>query len=45
MMNLNAAFIAAFAAIYTQGSIPKWFTILLWCLSGLNLVLFLLSKI
>lgn len=41
MMNLTVAFIDAFAAIYTQGSIPKWFTILLWCLSGLNLVLFL----
>lgn len=44
-MNLSASFIAAFAALYTQGSIPKWFTILLWCLSGLNLVLFLFSKI
>lgn len=43
MMNLSAAFFAAFAAIYTQGSIPKWFTILLWCLTGLNLVLFLLK--
>ena len=43
MMNLNAAFIAGVAAIYTQGSIPKWFTILLWCLSGLNIVLFLFS--
>ena len=46
MMNLlSSAFIAAFAAIFTKGSIPKWFTILLWCLSGLNLVLFLSSKI
>jgi hypothetical protein len=43
MMNLSAALFAAFAAIWTQGSIPKWFTILLWCLTGLNLGLFLFN--
>lgn len=42
MMNLSAAIFAAFAAIYTKGSIPKWFTILLWCLVGVNIGFFAL---
>ncbi len=45
MMNLSAAFFAAFAAIYTTGSIPKWFTILLWFLVCVNIGLFALNKI
>ncbi len=45
MMNLSAALFAAFAAIWTQGSIPKWFTILLWFLVCVNIGLFALNKI
>ena len=45
LMILNTAFIAALTAIYTKGSIPKWFTILLWFLAGVNLGLFALLKI
>lgn len=44
MMNLSAAAIAAFAAIFTKGSIPKWFTILLWCLVCVNLAIFAFIK-
>ena len=43
MMNLSAAAIAAFAAIYTKGGIPKWFTILLWYLVGVNLGFFIFN--
>jgi hypothetical protein len=43
MMNLSAALFAGIVAIWTKGSIPKWFTILLWCLTGLNLGLFLFN--
>ena len=43
MMNLSAAIFAALAAVYTQGSIPKWFTILLWCLVGVNLGFFIFN--
>lgn len=48
MMNLSAAAIAAFAAIFTKGYIPKWFTILLWCLVCVNIgfeLFVLLNKI
>lgn len=41
-MNLGAAIFAAVVAIYTYGGIPKWFTILLWSLVGVNLGLFAL---
>lgn len=43
MMNLSAAIFAGIVAIYTHGGIPKWFTILLWCLVGVNLGFFALS--
>ena len=42
MMNLCAALFAGVVAIYTHGGIPKWFTILLWCLVGVNIGLFAL---
>lgn len=41
-MNLITAMIAAFGAIITYGDIPKWFTILLWCLAVVNLGMFAL---
>lgn len=43
MMNLCAAIFAGIVAIYTQGSIPKWFTILLWCLVCVNIGFFALT--
>ena len=43
MMNLCAAIFAGVVAIYTYGSIPKWFTILLWCLVGVNIGFFALT--
>lgn len=43
MMNLCAALFAGVVAIYTYGGIPKWFTILLWCLVGVNIGLFALN--
>ena len=42
-MNLCAALFAGVVAIYTYGGIPKWFTILLWCLVGVNIGLFALN--
>lgn len=42
-MTLSAAVFAAFAAISTKGYIPKWFTILLWCLVGVNIGFFIFN--
>lgn len=40
MMNLSAAIFAGIVAIWTKGSIPKWFTMLLWFLVCVNIGLF-----
>lgn len=43
MMNLSAAIFSGIVAIYTYGGIPKGFTILLWCLVGVNLGFFIFN--
>ena len=43
MINLSAAAFTAIVAIFTKGGIPKWFTILLWCLVCVNLGFFIFN--
>jgi hypothetical protein len=44
-LNLFSAAFCTFAAIFTAGYLPKWFTSLLWVLAALNVVLFLFVTI
>lgn len=41
-LNLFSAAFCTFAAIFTAGYIPKWFTAMLWTLVVLNVGLFLI---
>lgn len=44
-LNLFATAFTTFAAIFTAGYIPKWFTALLWICVVLNVVCFFINAL